>query len=226
MTIEQVDKILSQQKRVFNFENDLVLHFALSLIKDYEVDVEQIYFEKPFLVKYVNRGDETALEKESYTDLLIIHEDKRVAFEFKFQTSKLEVTDRNNVVVQLKNQSANDTTRFGFRKDIYRLEQLAQRNHIDYGFAVLLTNDKNLFKTDLRKPSLDFNYRFTNQIQAKDLGWKNESYSPNHWTRKGEKNFSLHLSKDYPVEWKKNQCEHPFWYCIVEVARVIDVGKS
>ena len=120
--------------------------------------------------------------------------------------------------IDLKAQSANDIIRFGFRKDIFRLEQLIQKNEIDIGFAVLLTNVKNLIQTQLDNNLLDANYRFTNTIPQIDLGWNNADREETHWTKKGDKDYLLHLSKPYSIQWFRNSCqEHFFSFCVVTI---------
>lgn len=214
----EIDEIMKAQRRVFRSENELVLHFAVSLTTNHKIDPDNIYFERPYFFDYYTRKGVAVCAKESYLDMVVIFRNKRIGYEFKYSTKKLIDNDENGLQLNLKEQSANDIVRYSFRKDIYRLEQLVQRGDIEKGYAILLTNDLNIINlASEKKGYLDDNYRFTDRIPAKDMGWNNEKYPVEHWTRKGDKDFITTLKKDYPIEWKRNSCQFDFRYCIVEV---------
>jgi hypothetical protein len=217
MHLDLVNNILQSQHRVFHSENELVLQFAYNLAAKQSIPADMIYFERSFPRNYITRDGLKDDKGESYLDMMVIQNEEKVGFEFKFSTKKLSGVDAHGVGYNLKEHSANDVIRYSFRKDIYRLEQMIKTNEIKKGFAILLTNDINLVKPKLNQGCLDDNYRFADKICAKDGGWLNQKYADNHWTKKGDKNYLLDLNKDYPVVWQKNACEYSFWYCIIEV---------
>ena len=77
-------------------------------------------------------------EKRIYVDLYL--PGCEVAVELKYRTRKLE-HEHEGDQFDLLDQSAQDTGRYGFLKDIQRLEQLTEQKVARAGFAVLLTND-------------------------------------------------------------------------------------
>jgi len=57
MTKKEIEKILGSQSRVYNSENELVLHFAIDLILQHKISIENIYFERCFSVEFVTRSN-------------------------------------------------------------------------------------------------------------------------------------------------------------------------
>lgn len=79
-------------------------------------------------------------EKRIYVDLCL--PSCKVAVELKYRTQKLK-HEHEGERFDLRHQSAQDTGRYGFLKDVQRLEQLSlsEPTNVRAGFAILLTND-------------------------------------------------------------------------------------
>ena len=77
--------------------------------------------------------------KNIYLDIWL--QNSKTAIELKYRTQKLKVQLEDEVFA-LRTQGAQDAGRYGFIKDISRLEQLVcDQEYASSGFAVLLTND-------------------------------------------------------------------------------------
>ena len=76
-----------------------------------------------------------------------------VAVELKYKTRKLNLL-REGESFALRDQSAQDISRYDFLKDIQRLEQLRKLPNARVGFTVLLTNDPSYWKHPSRPAAL------------------------------------------------------------------------
>jgi hypothetical protein len=73
-------------------------------------------------------------------DVLAVINGRRVAFELKYLLRNLTITI-DDELFELPNQSAQDTRRYDFVKDVARLEVLTSEGYADNGFSIALTND-------------------------------------------------------------------------------------
>lgn len=223
----ETQKKEQQHPKVFVSENELVLRFAFFIKQKFNNAI--IHFEFPFSIE-CKRIEETEKLKDfvatAYLDLMVILNGKIYGFEFKYLTSKLKV-EFQNYSFELKDHVARDVLRFGFRKDIHRLEYLKQKNpnhfQIEKGFAILLTNDQALKNTDATKNTLDKEFRFSENIPIKGGEAKWNNTKPSIWVTQKEYNLRLPLLKEYKIQWKNyhgnasNLKNSSFWYCIVDV---------
>ena len=124
---------LSLARPVFHSEAD----FQQSL-------VEYIYEKRPCLI---HSEFHPFLPERMALDIWI--PDKSIAIELKYRTRKpLNQDDAseddliiNGEIFALRDQAAQDVSRYDFIKDIKRLERIADEKPPAFGFAVFLTND-------------------------------------------------------------------------------------
>lgn len=190
---------------IFVSENDLVMNFAFYMKEQFPLGIFR--FEVPYKVQFDPQKPTSAPLKFplfSYIDLIMDLGEKKYAFEFKYQTALLAVKEIHEGL-ELKNHSAQDVFRFGFRKDIYRLEQLKKQCQIEQGYAILLSNDSTLINTDCRKAVNDRAYRFNNEnlIKGGDANWSDIAHEPK-WLMQKAFNISLPLRPEgYPFIWNE-----------------------
>lgn len=133
-------KSLALDRPVFHSEADFQHALAWHI---HEVDRDaRIRLEWP--VEWQDSG------KRIYVDIYLPN--RQVAVELKYRTRKLEY-EHEGEQFALRDQSAQDIGRYGFLKDIQRLEELSlsERTNVRVGFAILLTNDPLYWE----KPSAD-----------------------------------------------------------------------
>jgi hypothetical protein len=70
-------------------------------------------------------------------DVLAVIDGRRVAFELKYLLRDLTTTI-DDELFSLPNQSAQDTPRYDFAKDVARLEVLTSEGYADDGFSIAL----------------------------------------------------------------------------------------
>lgn len=212
-------------ERIFISENDLVLSFALYILERFPD--AKVNFELPFDIEYKFQTKDENFHNpgNSYLDLHVFLNGIRYGFEFKYHTCKYAV-NTNLYKFELKDHIARDVLRFNFRKDIHRLEHL-RNNYSEFrihkGFAVLLTNDKALIKTDANKNTLDKEYRFSEiaPIRGGDVKWSKVSGKGN-WVGSDQFDIMLPLKKEgYEIYWRDyHQIKDPkkdFKFCVIEI---------
>ena len=83
---------------------------------------------------------------------------ERWGIELKYRTSKARI-EVGGECFELREQSAEDTARYDFVKDVSRLEQMKAESHITAGIAVLLTNCGRLWRRASRSDVNDAAFR-------------------------------------------------------------------
>ena len=222
-TIHGFMKNLSKRRPIFHSEAD----FQHALAR-------QIHKEMP--------GSEIRLEfkpnpkKNMSVDIWVWTQDTEIAIELKYPTAEQTVNLRYSTAKQtVRGQHAErfylrpgttDTPRYGFLKDIQRLEQVIQRlKRVSKarkirGFAVLLTNQSNLWKKPQRnwKTTNDADFRLHEEREIKgNLAWAEK-------TSDKTKEKPLDLQGSYPMLWKNysrfNSGKNPeFRYLIADTAK-------
>lgn len=128
LKITEIMKNLAKDRPIFHSEADF--QFALAWEIQKAMPDCQIRLEYPF-----SDGKE-----RKYLDIWLQGQDTKIAIELKYRTQQLDRVINGESFV-LKPHSALDTGRYGFIRDVRRLEQIRERKLSDIGFAVLLTND-------------------------------------------------------------------------------------
>ncbi len=142
--------------------------------------------------------------KKKYLDIFAFNDNKKVAIEVKYKTTKYKTENLeieiNNEKFNLKNQLARDLGRYDFIKDISRLEEALEKDFCDVGFAIFLTNDENYWKTsknDETAADKDFRIPEGKTINGK-LCWKEGT---SKGTMRGREE-PITLNGKYDLEWK------------------------
>ena len=120
----------------------------------------------------------------------------------------------------MKNQSAQDSARYDFIRDIYRLEDITQSGiyPIEEAYAIFLTNDPLYWKPTNRLNTLDSEFRIHDgtKIHGK-MNWKPGASKGTIKSREEK----LRVSGTYDIEWRSYKpCEDClFKYTIVEIKK-------
>ena len=96
--------------------------------------------------------------KQKHLDILNGVGTNKVAIELKYKTRGLRV-QINDETYSLKGQSAQDSGRYDFLKDVMRLEQLIEQNKGWTGIAIFLTNDSSYWKEPNTANTADASFR-------------------------------------------------------------------
>ncbi len=198
--INTIIKSLSE-KRIFWSEIDFQLAFAWEIklrLKDVEI--------------YLERRFEFSESEVWYIDIWVEYNGGIFPIELKYKTKKCEINLFNNDKVKLKEQGACDLGRYGFIKDIFRLEKLSSIPNFKEGYAIILTNEPKYFQTYNNRPTIDRDFRIHDNhiIQGnKDLVW----YSSAKWVENYPK---IHLMNNYKMNWHTYIGDFKYSICIVK----------
>ena len=146
-----------------------------------------------WLVELPNQG------KRIHLDLWL--PDSNVAVELKYLTRRLEHEHDGERFV-LRDQSARTHGRYGFLKDIERLEQLSlsERTAVQSGFAILLTNDPLYWKPPRREGAVDAEYTLhEGRTIEKEMAWSELAAAG---TIKGRED-PICLEGSYDLRWQE-----------------------
>jgi hypothetical protein len=120
-----------------------------------------------------------------------------IAIELKYKTRRL--THRlGDEPYLLLNQSAQDIGRYDFLKDVARLEQLAARNIITRGVAILLTNDSSYWRLPRTASTVDAAFRLHDgRLLAGLLSWGPKASEGTMRFRE----MPINLTAEYTARW-------------------------
>lgn len=120
-----------------------------------------------------------------------------VAIELKYRTRNLGL-ELHGEAFKLRNQSANDISRYDFLNDIQRLESLSEFLRAKAGFAIFLTND-HLYWNEPTRSTIDKNFRLhENRLLRGKMTWDKDA-SPG--TKKGRED-PIQLIGSYEAHWQ------------------------
>lgn len=123
---------------------------------------------------------------------------QKTAIELKYRTRKLHL-NQGGVTFQLRDQEAQDVSRYDFVKDIERLERVANAKPPALGFAVFLTNDSSYWKPSKKLDPFDAEFRVHESKAIKDVMRWDDRARPG--TKKGRES-PIRLKGSYKCEWR------------------------
>ena len=204
---------LSKHRPIFHSEADFQHALALEIHK--AIPDCEIRLELPYRI-LGPQSDET---DKNHMDIYLTTE--KIAIELKYRTRGGK--DKwNNELFVLKNQSAHDSGRYGFLKDIERLDRVVKDGEATSGVAVLLTNDHGFWSSPQSgwKMTTDAAFRLhEGRTLTGKLVWAAETAESTK-----EEQPPIYLTGSYRMRWRdysclgegKHQC---FRYLTVSVGR-------
>ena len=183
MIIEGILADLARKRPVFHSEADFQHALAWQIHKSFpEASIRLEY--RPFA------------DERFYVD--IWSKDLGIAVELKYHTRKLSISIADEYY-QLKDQAAQDITRYDFCKDIMRLEKIVQAYPCFTGYALMLTNDSAFWKPPLRKNPVDEEFRIhEGRILTSELKWSQRA-SPGTTAGRSK---PIYLFGKYFLRWR------------------------
>lgn len=144
-----------------------------------------------------------------------------IAIELKYYTRELNV-EQEGENFTLLNQAANPPRRYDFISDILRLERVVDNfEPVKTGFAVLLTNDPNYWKSPRQRWENSVDAAFRIHEGSVIRGKMNWSDYASEGTKKGREE-PIELKHSYNINWRdysafKEEKYGEFRYLVVEV---------
>jgi len=184
--IEDVLNQLSKKRPVFHSEADFQYSLAW--------EIHEIH--PDFNIRLEKREEING--EELYLDIFIFKNGKICALELKYKTKRLEITISNEDY-HLKDQGAQDISRYDFCKDIERLEKVLKKYNNGIRFAIFLTNDYLYWEPPQNLDTADKDFRIhEGKIIEGTLKWKEGT---SIGTMKGREN-PIKLTGKYNIKWK------------------------
>jgi hypothetical protein len=192
MNTNQIVKILSglqSSRQLFHSEADFQFSFAWA-IKE-EIPDASVFLEFPF--------KKQGLNESIYIDIVLHYQNSYIPIELKYKTQLLSF--ETDVIYHLKNQSANDISRYDTLKDIARMENLVNSGFCNHAYVIFLTNEHNYWQDTGYTKSMDSQFRFhQGKILKGLLDWQGV---PSPGTTKN-RDKPIRLSNSYECNW------HPY----------------
>lgn len=176
---------LASDRPVFHSEADF--QFALSGKIQHFMPGAQVRLEyRPFEAERV------------YLDIWVSSPSGNMALELKYVTRKLTVRVQEEPF-DLLDQSAQDSRRYDFLKDVMRLEHIVEARPRTKGYAVFLTNDPSFWTPYDRTDTTDAAFRIhQGRFATGTLAW---SAHASAGTIKGRE-APLALRQEYMMQWR------------------------
>lgn len=221
MSLEQnICKFIDDQKELLYNEQDFQMHLAIFLMN--ECDYNKIHVE--YYIPYKEVADYDYLWKQDLRLDIVVEKDGMFAVvELKYATKCLpkgfkEITrfdttlDDGNI---LKNQAAQNETKYRFWKDVRRIEIVKERfpGKVVGGFAVMLTNDHS-YRDSTGKNK---NYEAFSTVNGRTV-YKNETLAWKGTSADKKKFPPFALDGTYTVKWEPKDIEGiGFIYTILRI---------
>lgn len=176
---------LAQERPIFHSEADFQHALAWKLHETLPTTQLRLEF-RPFP------------DERFYVDIWCSSTEGHVALELKYLTRAVE-TEIAGEKFKLKNQGAQDISRYDILKDVTRLERVAREVPRCRGIGVVLTNDPGYWTQSLRLSTIDVAFRLhEGRPISGELSWTAEA---GRGTTKGREN-PLSLAGTYPSAWR------------------------
>jgi hypothetical protein len=133
-----------------------------------------------------------------YLDLWVQDDKQALAIELKYPTRRL-VVEHAGERFSLKQQAAQDITRYDFVKDIGRLERIVLARPGTTGYAILLTNDSAYWTQSARTDTVDAAFRLHERARLSgSLAWAPHASAGTTAKREA----ALELRGSYLMSWR------------------------
>jgi hypothetical protein len=125
-------------------------------------------------------------------------EKDNVVIEVRYKTSKLACTHNGNTFM-LKNQAAQDISRYDYLKDVQKLEQIVNSRPGTKGYSIMITNDHLYWNKPTKQRSVDEDFLLYNgKTVSGNLKWSNDA---GFGTTSGRTD-PIYLGSEYSVKWQ------------------------
>ena len=197
---------LVNKRPVFHSEADFQHALSWEIHKRWERCSMRLEFKPPYL------------DNRVYLDIWATDKEVILAIELKYKTRRLRV-EIGNEPFDLLDQSAQDTGRYDFLKDIQRLEQIVSGRSDIVSYAIFLTNDSAYWRLPRDSQTVDASFRIhQGRILTGELRWGSGASKGTMKTREEP----IFIKGVYNLNWQiySNPSEEPygkFRYLLVEV---------
>lgn len=224
---EDVQVFLGQQKNgPFMNERDLQMHLAIALKNSSNnYDNVEVEYYVPLMEADQNGnefkvlGEDYVWNKDMRVDIVVKKDGKFIPIELKYKTKEInkDIPRFGEVlegVTIIKNQAAQNEAKYGFWKDVRRIELLKRRfKSVPGGLAIFLTNDQ-YYQNETNEDAMSYTHSIAERVHDKvrEEIHKKKQKGP----RKEFPEFEL--DKEHKIKWS-NPLVNPnqFEYILLQV---------
>ena len=142
-------------------------------------------------------------DKRVRIDIVILKDNRMIPIELKYKTKRYD-EEYKGEKIELKNQSAHDSARYDFIRDIKKLEDIIKcdKYRIEEAYAIFLTNDPLYWNPVNNTDALDSQFRIHEGVQINgERAWKEGASKGTIKDREDE----LEVDGTYDIKW------HTYW---------------
>lgn len=196
MVKSDIEAFLESREEIFFNERDLQMHLALYLERSNNYDNVEVEYYVPkseLLPEYI-------WNSEMKVDIVVCKDDKFVPIELKYKTKEINngslyrFGEECKGIQIVKNQAAQNISKYDFWKDVRRLEILKKKfKNIHGGICLFLTNDSS-YQNQTSENAKCKNFSMAPfPCHGKEMNWQGDA-------PKSRPNFSL--DSTYRTSWK------------------------
>lgn len=196
MVKSDIEAFLESREEIFVNERDLQMHLALYLERSNNYDNVEVEY-------YVPKSElspEYIWNSEMKVDIVVCKDGKFVPIELKYKTKAIAEDDVERFGMQIrdvciiKNQAAQNISKYDFWKDVRRLEILKKKfKNIHVGICLFLTNDQSYQSTPRDNAKCKNFSMDPGSPHGTNMNWQGEA-------PESRPNFSL--DSTYRTSWK------------------------
>ena len=202
----------SREEKFFN-ERDLQMHLALYLERSNKYDKVEVEY-------YVPKSEllpEYMWDSEMKIDIVVRKDGKFVPIELKYKTKAID-GDQDierfgeqicNVNI-IKNQAAQNISKYDFWKDVRRIEILKSKfRNIEGGICLFLTNDQS-YQKEPNNSAKCKSFSMSQGLHHRDKSWQGKQEKE----IASRPNFKV--EKEYAIKWAQTQ-NNDYYYTIISI---------
>lgn len=225
MSIELIKEALEElakKRPIFWSEADFQFSFAWEIKRT--LPNAEIRLERRVDIPSRKSEDKT---DGAYIDIWVENEGKIIPIELKYKTHKF-CGQFNGELFELKTQSACDIGSHNYIKDVWRIEQLSQREDFEKGYAIMITNEPIYWEKPNGEDTTTFrDFRiYDGRIlnPGDKLEWRSSSDgSTNNLLDWQKKEGTLSISQSHKIAWNEysplNGKYGRFRYSVLEIIK-------
>lgn len=199
-TVIKVNETIKPTYKILNQTNDRQLEIYQHICSIDEIPLSQFDLRDKLLERLKAVGYRVQSNRDFANHKIDIWADKgndQIALEVRYKTGLLHTIYKDKSI-NLKNQGAQDISRYDFLKDLEKIEYIIMNRPGTKGYAVIITNDHNYWEKPHKVTSVDEDFRIYQGRNVHGLlSWKNASNGTTH-----KREESIHIKGQYIMDWQ------------------------
>jgi len=186
MEINSAIKSLMTKRKVFHSEADFQFAFAW--------EIQMLNPNAKVRLEY----SPASIKPTMHIDIVVLLEDEIVPIELKYLKKNLQYQENDELFI-LRDNGAQDISRYDILKDLQRLERFKQDlAGVRRGYALVLSNDPAFWKANSGRKTNDSEFLLDDgKVISGSLAWGDGA---GLWTMQGREK-PIEITGNYPIQW-------------------------